>query len=324
MKILFWGGTKGNSGPCNVNKEIVKNLTSAYWTVTSSNKYLQLLEGLVKCLFSDVVVVSGVSRHGMIFVEFAKRMGIKSAYIMHGCGEYEVVVNRQKNCELGLKQERIILQKADLLLPVSKKFRDWVCDRYPHYAEKTDYLYNGINKSILGRSRTNKKIKGSIAATGADRGVKNNIIVAKAVEELGGKAKLTVYGAIYHGIPRDFAHTRYTGVVPHKEYIRKLEETELFVVNSTLETFSISLIEALCCGCGILTSEFVGAVDLLELEECDIIHNPMNVQEVREKIEYLLEHPNNERIMSKLDLDKYSYEKSVERLTELCKELIAK
>ena len=322
MKILFIGGAESNCGPENVNRYMRRNFTKSFWYVKAKNRYIKTAETLWKSLFSDVVVVSGVSRQGMVAVGFARALGKKTAYIMHGCGAYETVINHEINCEKGLAQERFLLKHTDLLLPVSRKFQGWVCRRYPQYAHKTSYLYNGIDTSLMNYSGDATKVKGSVAATGADREVKNNIMVARAVEELEGRARLKVYGAIYHKAPKEFDFAQYTGVIPHPKFIDDLMKTEVFVQNSLYEPFSLSVIEALQCGCSVLLSENVGAGDLLEQEESDIIHDPMDVGEIREKIEYLLEHPNNQRIMSKLDLNEYSYAKSVERLEQMCLDLL--
>ena len=324
MKILFFGTTKSNSGPSNVNNGIIRNFTASFWSVNSNNKYNQMIEALLKALVSNVVVVSGISKQGKILTKFAKFLKKRVVLIMHGCVAYEAVVNKQENCEAMVAQEKYLMEKADLLLPVSRKFRNWICERYPQYADKTKYLYNGVDKKMLEISSTDgERVRGSVAVTGADRGVKNNGIVSRAVESMAGKASLTVYGTVYHEIPTEFEHTTYAGMISHADYIRRLQETELFVVNSIFESFSISAIEAVCCGCSVLISDIVGATDLLTLEESDIIHDPMNVQELREKIEYLLEHPNHERILASLDLDEYSYENSVKRLEQMCRELIA-
>ena len=50
----------------------------------------------------------------------------------------------------------------------------------------------------------------------------------------------------------------------------------------------------------------------------------MNKDEIAEKIEYILQHPNNERLMKNLDFDKISYEAEVKRLEQFCKMLCQK
>ena len=44
-------------------------------------------------------------------------------------------------------------------------------------------------------------------------------------------------------------------------------------------------------------------------------------EEIKEKIKYLLKKPNNERILKQLDLKNYTYQKTVERLEEICRTL---
>lgn len=42
------------------------------------------------------------------------------------------------------------------------------------------------------------------------------------------------------------------------------------------------------------------------------------------KIDYLLQHPNNERLMKNLDFEKISYKAEVERLEQFCKKISEK
>lgn len=72
MKNLFFGSILGNNGPSNVNKGIVCNLTSNFWYAKSKNKYMHMAEAVIKSLFSDVVVISGVSKQGMLLMKFVK------------------------------------------------------------------------------------------------------------------------------------------------------------------------------------------------------------------------------------------------------------
>ena len=144
MKILFWGDVTGEGGPNSINKGIVRELTPNFRYVARKNKYIRFASAAAKCLFCDVTVVSGLSKQAMLLSGIAKALGKKVVYIMHGCVAYESVVNRQSGTEAALKQEEYLLKNADLLLPVSKKFRNWVQNRYPQYAHKAKYLYNGI------------------------------------------------------------------------------------------------------------------------------------------------------------------------------------
>ena len=312
----------GNTGPCNVNRSYVKHLTDSFCTVKHTNKYVAVAEAVWKLLLCDVVVVSGVSNKGCILMKIAELLGKKSAYIMHGCVEYETQINKLSNMERDISQEAYLLEHADLLLPVSRKFMHWVHARYPHYADKTKYLHNGIDLDLIPEHRSEEKKPNSVIAAGGSRPQKRNDVLAAAVESMAGKARLEIYGGVNSKTAdKHYQYVCYMGKVPQKEFVQSMAQSELFVVNSILESFSLAAVEALLCGCSVLISEMCGVRDLLDLEENDMIHEPSDVNEIRNKIGFLLENPNHDRLMSKLDLDKWSYQKSVERLEELCREL---
>ena len=321
VKILFWGDTARNNGPMNINKGIIANLTEPFVTVKRCGKYRDFIDACWKLTCSDVLVVSGVSRIGYLLVKAAKLLQKPSVYIMHGCGKYEIELNRVTCPGKGLEWEAYLLEKADLLLPVSEKFMHWVHGRYPEYAEKTKFLYNGIDKSLFDSAVVGQKKSGSVAVSGGLTPLKNNMPVLKAVEALQGKAFLTIYGASADG-HRTYA--RKVSKLPHDRFLQELAGEQLFVLNSVFETFSIAVMEALACGCSILVSEVAGITGLLALEETDLIHDPMDKEEIRRKMEYLLDHPNRERILSQFDAEEWTFDKMVQRLEKHCKELMQK
>lgn len=325
MKILFWSGKLGNSGPPNVTKQYLRHLNASFDTVYCKSKYGELLEGAWKLLFADVVVVSGVSRKGCLLVGLAQLLRKKSVYIMHGCAAYERLINETSGLDHWLKQEAYLLKNADLLLPVSQKFMYWVQEHYLQYAYKTKYLFNGIDKELLPQYAGVEKIPDSIIAAGGDRKQKANYVLADAVESMGGNAWLCIYGGLSQPAPNyRYQHVKYMGKIPQQQFTQRMAQSSLLVLNSVFEPFSLAAIEALMCGCSVLISEVAGVTDLLTLEETDIIHDPMNVDEIKSKIEYLLEHPNNERILSKLDIEEYSYPRQVQKLEAICRELVQK
>lgn len=325
MRILFWGSVRYNSGPDNVNKCIVQNLTETFCWTNSKRTLFPSVNDVKHLIKSNVVVISGLSRSVYIMAILTKLFGKKLVYILHGYFTYESKVNEDKKVGFGVMMERFILKMADLILPVSRKYMQQMQKWCPQYAHKMNYLYNGIDKETLKTIQPEEKVPGTLAATGGIRILKNNRIVAQIAEEMNGNIEFTIYGAMGNSTPpANWKHTICTGAIRHDAYLQRLCKTELFVVNSIMESFSISVIEALFCGCSILVSEVAGVTDLLTLEESDIIHDPMDKKEIKEKILYLQQHPNNERIMAKLDIDEYSYAKQVQRLEKLCEDLIKK
>jgi len=324
MRILFWGGTKGNAGPSNINKGIVNSLTERFWCVTTPGKYWEMIDALWKLTYSDVVVVSGVSRKGAILVGTAKFLGKRSVYLMHGCAEWEYRINGIMPNKKGLAQEAYLLQNADLILPVSRRYMLWLREQYPQYAGKMDYIYNGVDMKLFDRCPSGLREPGSVAVYGGMAPLKNNMPVVRAVEALEGKAVLRIYGDRKRPMPEPYRYTQQMGTLPNEQFLQHLSCTNLFVLNSLLESFSIAALEALACGCSLLVAENAGVVDLLALEETDIIHDPMDLEEVRSKIEYLLDHPNYERLRRQFDPEQWSFAKMVENLEKKCEALMRK
>lgn len=133
---------------------------------------------------------------------------------------------------------------------------------------------------------------------------------------------LSVYGHLYH--PDDLPkgnNIEYVGLVPQEQLYQEMMRSELFVLNSTIESFGLTVFDALQCGCSVLVSNVAGALDLLDVKENDVIFDPMNENEIASKIDYLLANPNNARLMRSLDFDRISYKAEVEKLENYCNRL---
>ena len=324
MFILFLGDSRENSGPTNVNRAVIQFKSKHLLTVNYSNRFGKYLDALCKITISRIVVLSGVSKFNSIFQKIAKLLGKKTVYVMHGCEEYEAIVDGRKVLGKEIHYERSLLQNADLLLPVSEKYSLWVRERYPQYAEKTGYWQIGIPGISVDPSPVERQ-GNCVSAAGGDWVLKKNNVICKAVEKLKGMARLTVFGKIQN--PDSIVQQPYiewAGNVEHTLFIESLKKQDLFVVNSAIESFCVSVMEALACGCSILVSNNVGASGLMQLEDQDMIFDTNDSDEIAEKIKYLLEHPNNQRIVDSIDWNCLRWSEAVGRLEDVCKALAKK
>ena len=159
---------------------------------------------------------------------------------------------------------------------------------------------------------------------GGDRIQKNNIEVARAVEILSArinkKIELRIYGRRYSDskIFEAYPHSTYIGMLEQEEFFHELEKTNVFVLNSEVESFGLSAIDALYCGCNILVSKNSGIRSILSTTELDIISDVHNPNEIANKIERLIEIENNKRLISTLNIELCSWEKVSERLYQIC------
>ena len=86
------------------------------------------------------------------------------------------------------------------------------------------------------------------------------------------------------------------------------------MVNSTRESFGISPLEALACGCSLLVSRGTGICELLSLQEEDIIEDPLDTEKLKSKLLWIHSHPNHCR----LTLPRRSWDAAVTELAQLC------
>ena len=61
-KYLFVGEADGNTGPSNVNKGIVANLTDSFCVADSDNKIKKYLSAIVNTFRCKAVIMSGMSK----------------------------------------------------------------------------------------------------------------------------------------------------------------------------------------------------------------------------------------------------------------------
>ena len=203
----------------------------------------------------------------------------------------------------------------------SERYSQIIQEKYPFCKGKTAYLHNGVEKINLEHGKVQRE-KGRIIAVGGDRKLKNNITVAKAMAKLGADRVLTVYGHLYHpnNLPQG-KNIEFKGLVPQTQLYEEMQKSELYILNSVYEPFALSVYDALLCGCSVLITNVAGALELLNVTEHDVIFDPMDENEIANKIDYLLENPNNTRLMSSLDFNKISYKAEVEKLENYCNQL---
>ena len=325
MRILLVGEYRCNMGPANVNKKIIEHMQGDFLYIKFQwprglNRILSLIELIIKLFFSQVIIVSVTSRIGYIAGKLCKCFHKTLVLIMHGCIDYESEINGNKKNNNGKKWEKYLMEQATIILPVSKKYGEWLKDRYPTHKKQIKEWTLGYDGTYCKKNY--KKNRGLILAAGGNTPQKNNNQVSDAVALMDEVAKLEIYGPINSNWPQKINNnTFWVGQTPNDLFLEKLSCAEIFIVNSTLESFSISLMEALSCGCNILVSSNVGALDLLKVESTDIINDVNDTNEIKMKIQNLMEHPNHDRICENIDWDAISWNKSIGRLREICEEL---
>ena len=313
MRIFLAGDHYSGTGPANVTGYYIKNLPDGTLFQKRRSKFMRIPEIIINTIRSDVVVYSGYSRQNVFGLKLAKMLKKPSAYIMHGCVEYENEINLEPDEEMN-SVERRTLELADSVIAVSGRFCNWLKDYYPMYSAKFDYVTNGIDTSLTYSHDPQNRNRHLIFSVGGGMPRKKIKYICKAVnilrETYDPELILCVIGADGADSKEidsyDFVDNK--GKVSFDESMALFGKAALFVQNSSFETFGLAPVEALSCGCSVLCSKEVGALELIDnLQNTDIIENYDDVDEIAEKIRFNLNTPNASRLIEGLKQESDSW-----------------
>lgn len=329
MRIFLAGDHYSGTGPANVTKYYIENLPEGTLFQKARGKIARVPEILINTIRADVVVYSGYSKQNLLGMRLAKMLKRPCAYIMHGCVEYENEINLEPDEEMSAV-ERQVLGRADLILAVSERFCAFLKERYPEYSDKTDHVTNGIDTTLRNIADDRKDVDPHmIFSIGGGMPRKKIGYICEAVKILrrdyDPKLYLCVIGD--KGADTDlidsYDFVENLGIVPFEKTKQLFAKAALFVQNSCFETFGLAPVEALSCGCPILCSDKVGALDIIGAAGThDVIEHFDDACEIADKIRYLLENPNAERLVSSIEWEKCSWKARSMSLQQKLSELV--
>ncbi len=331
MRIFLAGDHYSGTGPANVTKYYIDNLPAGTLYQKRRSKPARVPEILINTMRADVVVYSGYSKQNVLGLKAAKLLKKPSAYIMHGCVEYENGINLEPDEEMN-RTERKTLELADKVFAVSERFCDWLKDHYPEYRDKFDHVSNGIDTSLMGDGGDGAQRDGHMIFSiggGMPRKMIRYICDAVALlrEEYDPEMYLCVIGD--RGADTDkirsYEFVKDLGIVPMSETVKLFKKAALFVQNSCFETFGLAPLEALMCDCPILCTKEAGALETVRnVSPEDMIDKYDDPSRIASKIKHLLENPNAERLKAGIDTESYSWISRSRVLASKLSELVLK
>lgn len=311
MQIYLLGDFKSDNGPGNANKQILESLTERLDVSYSKKerKFVRVVETIVSIARANILMICSRSKINYLAIIWSKFLKRKTLYILHGLSSYEEKINNPGISEDCLKKmrkyENFVFKNADKIICVSKYAMDFLKMQFPMYADKIMYIYNTIDlKTIQENIEPNSCKKGNYSVLSVGGGIrrKNNLTVSKALEvcvDKGTATTFTVVGddAVDGKAIKSYPFVKWINYLPHDELNHLMRKTNLYIQNSTFETFGLAIIEALYAGCDLLISANVGCKDLFTtLEEGDLIYNVNDVGEISSKIIRILKKGNNQRL----------------------------
>lgn len=329
MKLFLAGDYWSNTGPANVTQNLIQGSNPQILYQKTRNKALRTIEILYKTIRSHAVVYSGFSLQNLLGFKLAKWLHRPSFYLMHGSIHYESLINKQNVPDM-IRQEADMLEMADFILAVSKPFEAWLKKEYPQYANKIYTLTNGISWDMIPLSSTlDSKISGRILSVGGGVPIKNILTICKAINIIYQNTPDCAIQLIVLGAPgkdsnaiNAFPFVKNYGLVSHEETLTYMNSAQLFIQNSSFETFGLAPIEALLQGCSLLISSHAGAISIFtDVHEEDIIFDPKDISELTKKILFILTNPNSTRLLAGINPHTTSVEYRQTELLSLVREL---
>lgn len=328
MRVFLVGDFESDNGPGIANRKIrdalVNNFEVSYSQATG--KWRRIIEVFREIKKTDILVICSKSKLNYIAIKIARWEKKKILYIMHGYASYEVKIDNSGEKKSRLrnicKYESFVIDNVNKIVCVSKNFMGLMMEQFPDYKSKFDYIYNSVDVKRIRQQflRSSSDVKNQILSVGGGMPRKNNICVAKAINNIYQVNEHLTYcvvgkEAVDGKEIKTYSFVRWFDHMSHMELIDQMNKSALYIQNSRFETFGLSIIEALAAGCSILISNNVGCKDLFTtIEESDIIYNVDDVQEIENKIKFLIDHGNNQRLWSGFQIDKVSKEWCSEKL----------
>jgi len=178
-----------------------------------------------------------------------------------------------------IKKYRIFMELLQMnftnkIICVSKLLSNVVKDLYENIdADKICYIHSGAD-SIDLVEHSKEKDKYRIITTGGGRKEKGVLYICKAIEKLKMKdIKLFVAGE--NGIDseeiKNYNFVQYLGFLKHKDLLKIIKKSNIFIQNSIYESFGLSIIEAALYNCKLVLSKNIGALEVLVIEQKYIV-----------------------------------------------------
>jgi len=223
-----------------------------------------------------------------------------------------------------------VLKRTDIVVAGSKNTQKDILKYFPNLKDKTTVIYAAAEESFrrIGNLETVKRKYTLnfpfIFSLGILNPRKNLIALIKAFSKLKTqklKHKLVIGGQKGWRFENIFQQAGklakkgeilFTGFIPNQDLPFFYNLADLFVFPSLYEGFGIPILEAMACGCPVITSN-ISSMPEVAGNAALLINTPQNVDEIANKINQVLTNPSLRKDLAKrgfIQAAKFSWEKT--------------
>jgi glycosyltransferase involved in cell wall biosynthesis len=233
----------------------------------------------------------------------------------------------------------IVLKKVGKVITVSESTKKDIIKYYNVKAEKIITVYNGININYLNYKENainyilrKYKIKNYLLSIGASYPYKNYDTLIKALELIyvkdiklvivGGKNDYRNYLKLLSSNLGLSDKVIFIDYIPQEDLPYLYSAAKCLVYPSLYEGFGLPPLEAMACGCPVITSNTSSLPEVVG--DAGIMVNPYNVEEIAKAIDLVLSNENLRKEMRDKGLKqakKFSWRKTAEEIYKIIKEI---
>lgn len=314
-KVYMLGDFTSQNGPGIANKALKDGLDELeaeeikyiYFKNQHGHRVGDIWRNCKKC---DLIFIANYTRIFLVAILIGKVLRKPIVYRLHGFNSMENQINDVSNNIVKQMEtdilERYIIRNVDKIICVSQISKETVCNYYRKYQNKFDYCYNSIEIPDITEHIAKRK-EYTIISVGGGMRRKNNLSVTYAIDKFqkrtGVYVRFIVVGPAYSDKEEmcKYEFVEYHEFLQHEQLLELFSECNLYIQNSSFETFGLAALEALYAGCSLLLSKNMGVLEIFdEIPDDYIIDNITDVDEISRKMEVIHNQSNHAVWMQRL------------------------
>lgn len=224
----------------------------------------------------------------------------------------------------------------DKIITVSNETKNSLIQNYGVKPERINVVHNGVDLKLVGSITIDKKIKNSIVFVGRlapHKHVDDLINVLKLLKNDFEDIHLKIIG---NGVEKDNLinivndlnlsnKIDFLSDLKYSDVIREIKSSNILVLPSTREGFGMVLAEANACSLPVVAYKSGGVTEVIDDGKNGFLVEPRNINELSERIRFLLENKEIAREMGdngrKKVINYFDWDKIVENIIEIYKKL---
>lgn len=260
----------------------------------------------------DLVHVHVPMKAGLLALWLKKKYNIKYIVTEHWTIYADIAKDNFANKGFAFKSfTRKIFKNAACFLPVSKNLGELVCKKV--LPVKYKVIYNAVNTNYFHFKETSAEKPFTFIHVSTLNEQKNPTFIIEAFIEFNKQhpnSKLIMVGEM-QPVLKKFLNTssiEFTGMIAYEQVAEQQQQADAFVLFSKYENMPCVVLEALCCGLPIITSNVGGLAEIISNENGVLINEKTTEALFNAMNKVYTNYHYNKREISEKAINMFSYE----------------